>query len=77
MEGNNLVHTLLQSRCKSWKCLLKSVLQVEENEKKISNLLSGKMDMVFQMKEEVESEYAERMEGLRDIYRWQLELVKK
>ena len=27
------------------------------------------MDMVFQMKDEVEGEYAERMEGLREIYR--------
>merc|ERR1712013_342298 len=36
---------------------------------KISSLLSGKMDMVFQMKEEVEGEYAERMEDLREIYR--------
>lgn len=43
--------------------------KVEELEVKISHLLSGKMDMVFQMKEEVEGEYAERMEGLREIYR--------
>jgi len=43
--------------------------KVEELETKISALLSGKMDMVFQMKEEVEGEYAERMEGLREIYR--------
>merc|ERR1719462_677997 len=43
--------------------------KVEELETKISALLSGKMDMVFQMKEEVEGEYAERMEDLREIYR--------
>ena len=60
---------------------------MEELETKISALLSGKMDMVFQvmrnipnargiklllfqMKEEVEGEYAERMEGLREIYRF-------
>jgi len=46
-----------------------NIEKIEEYEAKISSLLSGKMDMVFQVKEEVEVEYTQRMEGLRDIYR--------
>ena len=31
--------------------------------------MSGKTDSIFQMKEEVEVEFGERMENLREIYR--------
>jgi len=43
--------------------------KVEEYETRISNLMSGKTDTIFQMKEEVETEFGERMENLREIYR--------
>ena len=44
----------------------------EEYEKRIANLMSGKADTIFQMKEEVETEFGERMENLRDIYRQEI-----
>eukprot|EP00092_Neocalanus_flemingeri_P012882 GFUD01013878.1.p1 GENE.GFUD01013878.1~~GFUD01013878.1.p1 ORF type:complete len:1023 (+),score=360.95 GFUD01013878.1:130-3198(+) len=43
--------------------------KTEEYETRLSNLMSGKVDTIFQMKEEVESEFGERMENLREIYR--------
>merc|ERR1712106_803122 len=43
--------------------------KVEEYETRLSNLMSGKVDTIFQMKEEVETEFGERMENLREIYR--------
>ena len=44
----------------------------EEYEARIANLMSGKTDSIFQMKEEVETEFADRMENLRDIYRQEI-----
>merc|ERR1712130_367791 len=44
----------------------------EEYESRLSNLMSGKADTIFKMKEEVETEFAERMENLRDIYRQEI-----
>ena len=44
----------------------------EEYEARIANLMSGKADTIFKMKEEVETEFAERMENLRDIYRQEI-----
>ena len=43
--------------------------KVDEYETRLSNLMSGKVDTIFQMKEEVESEFGDRMENLREIYR--------
>ena len=37
--------------------------RVEEYEEKITDLLSGKVDTIFQMKEEVESDFSDRMAG--------------
>ena len=37
--------------------------KIEEYETKISNILSGKVETIFQMKEEVEAEYSDRMSG--------------
>ena len=44
----------------------------EDYETRLGNLMSGKADSIFQMKEEVETEFAERMENLRDIYRQEI-----
>jgi len=46
--------------------------KVEEYETRIANLMSGKTDTIFQMKEEVEAEFADRMENLREIYRQEI-----
>ena len=35
----------------------------EEHEAKISDLMSGKVDNIFKLKEEVESEFSDRMTG--------------
>ena len=48
------------------------MVKCEEYEKRIANLMSGKADTIFQMKEEVETEFGERMENLRDIYRQEI-----
>ena len=48
------------------------VEKCEEYEARLANLMSGKTDSIFQMKEEVESEFADRMENLRDIYRQEI-----
>ena len=44
----------------------------EDYEARLANLMSGKTDSIFQMKEEVETEFADRMENLRDIYRQEI-----
>ena len=37
--------------------------KVEEYEQKIADIMSGKVDTIFMMKEEVEAEYSDRMSG--------------
>ena len=42
--------------------------KVEEYEQKIADILSGKVDTIFMMKEEVEAEYSDRMSGQSPFY---------
>ena len=39
----------------------------EEHEAKISDLMSGKVDNIFKLKEEVESEFSDRMTGKQGV----------
>ena len=48
--------------------------RVSELEKQLDTAHGNRMSSMFQMKDEVESEFTERMEQLRDMYKRELEM---